>query len=583
MPIAALLVATTVPAPASAAATLGPAIAPFETCPNYGYMVTLPPDSGRSTYNRYDISTATLIPIKQFDFVVNAIGYSKTQNVFWGLHSKGSGPDSVVRFDSVGNLDEVGVPTVGGVPATTFEAVAGTVDGDKLIVHTREPANHIWTIDVNPSSPTFGSRLSDVTVSRATGTLSYLNVGDWDLNDQDGLLYAIELSPQFRKVVTIDPATGAVADRADVSADLPDSDNYGAAFVEDGQNNFYVSANNIKSGGTPTGQSQTFMLRMSFSPPLVTAYAKGEGLRVNDGGDCLLATDFGDAPDSYGTLDKSGGPAHVLSSYLHKGQRLRIGTQIDADLDGFFDKSATADDDNVPSMNDEDGLPAGSKIAVNAPTVTVPITNTTGGPATLAGWLDANVDGQFTENERAMVSLGASATKATLTWPAFKLPAKTATFLRMRIYEGDSFGVTGAHTAVAQTAGARPAGARAGGPQPGGWVDGGEVEDHEVTLVQTATRPNPVVAEPPAAGPPAPAAGPTGDLPPATRDWDDDGDIDYQDAVLAATGTSLRPYLLLGVGMVLIGLALLAGVVLLGSGKVRRKPRPPASSPRSVR
>lgn len=565
LPVAVLLLATG----SSAAVAAGPIVRPakqpealtappeptaaFPTCPNYGYMVTLPEGSGRSTYNRYDIGTATLIPIKQFDFVVNAIGYSKTQNVFWGLHSVDNGPDSLVRFDKDGDLVEVGVPQdATGTALTAFEALAGTVDGGELIVHTRTPANHVMTIDVDPDSATFGEVTADVAVSRATGVLDYLNVGDWDVYDQDGLLYAIELSSSFRKVVTIDRASGAVTDLADLTDELPNSDNYGGAFVEDGSGNLYVGANNIIEGGSKTGESQTFMIRTAFDPPIVTAYAKGGPLRVNDGGDCLLATDFGDAPDKYGTLDASGGPAHVLSSYLHKGKKLRIGAENDADLDGFHDDGATTDDSNVEQLNDEDGVPAGSKFTSNAPSLTVTITNTTGLKATLAGWLDTDRDGAFGPDERATVSLAASATSAKLTWPAFTMAEEEAqSFLRLRLFEGA---------------------AEDDGPQPGGWVSGGEVEDHQVTLVKVTPRVvQPVVAPvviiapgdwPDEVGPPA--------------DLDDDGDIDQTDAdlaldALAATGTTFRPYLLLGVGMVLLGLVVLVLAVMIGPKKVRRR------------
>ncbi|NUT32953.1 MAG: hypothetical protein HOV79_07750 [Hamadaea sp.] len=571
LPVAALLLATG----SSSAAATGPAVAagpierpgrpvealaappdptaPFPTCPNYGYMVTLPEGSGRSTFNRYDIGTATLIPIKQFDFVVNAIGYSKTQNVFWGLHSVDNGPDAIVRFDKDGNLVEVGVPQdASGTPLAEFEALAGTVDGDELIVHTRTPANHVVTIDVDPDSTTFGEVTGDVAVSRATGALDYLNVGDWDVYDQDGLLYAIELSSAFRKVVTIDPASGAVTELADLSDDLPNSDNYGGAFVEDGSGNLYVGANNIISGGSKTGRSQTFMIRTAFSPPLVTAYAKGGALRVNDGGDCLLATDFGDAPDTYGTMDSSGGPAHVLSSYLHKGKKLSIGAENDADLDGFHNDDATTDDGTIAQVNDEDGVPVGTKSTSNAPSLTVTSTNTTGLKATLAGWLDSDRDGAFGAGERATVALAASATSAKLTWPGFSMDTGEAkSFLRLRLYEGA---------------------AEDDGPQPGGWVDGGEVEDHQVTLVKVTPRVIKPVTAPVVII--APEEWPDEVWPP--RDVDDDGDIDQTDADLAldalpATGTSFRPYLLLGVGMVLLGLVVLGLALVIGPKKVRRR------------
>ncbi|NUS58375.1 MAG: hypothetical protein HOV66_26520, partial [Streptomycetaceae bacterium] len=138
-------------------------------------------------------------------------------------------------------------------------------------------------------------------------------------------------------------------------------------------------------------------------------------------------------------------------------------------------------------------------------------------------------------------------------WPAFTLAAPAKTFLRLRIYEG------GATEAAA-------------GPQPGGWVNGGEVEDHQVTITPAVTSARHVT---PAAAPPSTVA--DGEPPAATRDWDGDGDIDHDDALLAQTGFALRPYLMLGIGLVLLGLALLTGALIFGPRKIRGSRQSPES------
>jgi len=96
----------------AALAAPGAPIEPFLTCPNYGYMVTLPVGSGRSTYNRYDIGAATLIPIKQFDFVVNAIGYAPSPCM----------------------LRRLGLAADGQAPPPRDADGDGDVDGDALVV-----------------------------------------------------------------------------------------------------------------------------------------------------------------------------------------------------------------------------------------------------------------------------------------------------------------------------------------------------------------------------------------------------------------------------------------------------------------
>lgn len=57
--------------------------------------------------------------------------------------------------------------------------------------------------------------------------------------------------------------------------------------------------------------------------------------------------DYGDLPDSYGTLSASGGASHILSSGL------RLGTQLDSESDGVPTVDATGD---AADVNDEDGV-----------------------------------------------------------------------------------------------------------------------------------------------------------------------------------------------------------------------------------
>jgi LPXTG-motif cell wall-anchored protein len=112
-----------------------------------------------------------------------------------------------------------------------------------------------------------------------------------------------------------------------------------------------------------------------------------------------------------------------------------------------------------------------------APRLTVPVSNSTGRPATLAGWLDLNVNGRFELTERAVADVPNGSTSATLSWgPAtvalprravgslaiqVPAPASATTYLRLRLYPSVSL----APNAVGKA-----------------YVGGGEIEDHEVIL-----------------------------------------------------------------------------------------------------
>jgi hypothetical protein len=110
-------------------------------------------------------------------------------------------------------------------------------------------------------------------------------------------------------------------------------------------------------------------------------------------------TDWGDLPDSFGTLSASNGPRHTLSS------NLRVGACVDGENDGQPTANASGDDSNVgspvqgtcnPAGDDEDGVTLVTPLnAGQQACVQVTATNTTGGNAYLYGWIDFNGDGNF--------------------------------------------------------------------------------------------------------------------------------------------------------------------------------------------
>jgi hypothetical protein len=126
----------------------------------------------------------------------------------------------------------------------------------------------------------------------------------------------------------------------------------------------------------------------------------------------LLALDYGDAPDpsaangpgDYSTTQSSNGPSHTIVTGL------RLGANVDGDNAMLQNAAANADDVNNALPDDEDGLnnPAADLVlTVGAqPTVSVRVTNATGSPAALYGWIDYNGDGVFDDaTERASIAV----------------------------------------------------------------------------------------------------------------------------------------------------------------------------------
>jgi LPXTG-motif cell wall-anchored protein len=475
--------------PATPALALDPPIAPFPTCPNLGYQVQTQAGLG-STIGNFDLNTSTFVPIKKLPVLVNAIGYSTTQNVFWGMDVSTVGADKIVRIDSQGNLDYDLPPNNTGpvAPPAQLTVVTGAVNENLLYLHTKTPSNHLIIIDVNPTSPTLGGVLADVPLSRTTPGQAFLNIGDWDFNPVDNQLYSLEWQNTVRRtLVRVNPLTGVITNVWDLTSKIPDGQNFGADYVERGDNIMYVSNNDVNRTQT---QSQTFSIDITTGD--VLAYTPGAWLTINDGAGCLLPTDFGDAPQTFKTLNTDQGPGHVITSALHRGTQLTIGAAVDPDLDGIPSPLADGDDKNR-GIDDEDGFQPGSAVSATAPRLTIPCVNTTGATATLAGWIDRNRDGSFQAAERAMATVPAGATSATLIWPvqpallaaAVTPLADQSSFLRLRLYPG----VVANPLAVGAE-----------------FIMGGEIEDHPIILrTPVGDEPSPAPSTPgvpPGANPP---------------------------------------------------------------------------------
>jgi hypothetical protein len=114
-----------------------------------------------------------------------------------------------------------------------------------------------------------------------------------------------------------------------------------------------------------------------------------------------VESDYGDAPDTYGTSATNDGARHAV---LAGGPRL--GTMLDTESDAT--PTAGADGDDNAGSDDEDGvlfeavLPGGGiqQGVFNANIIATPMTVTLTGDGWLDGWVDFNGDGAFDPGER---------------------------------------------------------------------------------------------------------------------------------------------------------------------------------------
>jgi len=225
-----------------------------------------------------------------------------------------------------------------------------------------------------------------------TGEISSAN--NWPASTWDSNVFIIPRNASCR--ILIDPAQTAISDScgagnnygptlpdnggSDTGADLRDSD---------GQENIDGNGNTGITFTTGDNGENDHSLDFGFKPQ--------------------ADYDWGDLPDSFGTLNASSGPSHIITPDLY------LGSCVDAETDGQPDPhagnagggSGNGDDGNAGATtgtctndDDEDGVTLSSPLIPGAQAcVTVSAHNALTSDATLLGWIDFNGDGAFDSSE----------------------------------------------------------------------------------------------------------------------------------------------------------------------------------------
>lgn len=205
---------------------------------------------------------------------------------------------------------------------------------------------------------------------------------------------------------------------------------------------------------------------------LLAAYTADPSVTTQDDESCAPITvvsifDFGDAPDTYGTLLASGGAQHEIIP------KLSLGSLVDEENGTLTNADANDDDNNGES--DEDGYTVGAMTEGQDLDWDVLVTNETGSNANLVCWIDYDGSGTFATDG----SESGSAVIASLAGPqtiTVDMPQVPATAVSDNL---DS--ATGLSESYTRCRLSTDAGLNITAPK-GALVDG-EVEDRKVTFV----------------------------------------------------------------------------------------------------
>jgi hypothetical protein len=200
-----------------------------------------------------------------------------------------------------------------------------------------------------------------------------------------------------------------------------------------------------------------------------TAPERSNGVTLGPIGFCPVAIDYGDAPDTgtgtgsgnYKTTSSDGGPNHIVFAGLSLGSVV-----ADSDSGALQNAAADADDTNG-SPDDEDGVSSFPTLTTTSGatyTVSASVTNTTGSPAYLVGYIDFNRDGDFLDvgEQSATITVSASGSQSvSFTTPAGMTAGTTYARFRLSSTSAEVTSSTGAATS-------------------------GEVEDYQLTITENA-------------------------------------------------------------------------------------------------
>jgi uncharacterized repeat protein (TIGR01451 family) len=244
--------------------------------------------------------------------------------------------------------------------------------------------------------------------------------------------------------------------------DFGDASETTTVIVPNGSNNveFTLAFGNVPAGSAANSYAR---FRLSTQTGLIATGNASDG-EVEDYPVIVnAAVDRGDLPDTtpgvsagnYETIDGNGGPSHPIVAGL------RMGATVDGEANGQPNAAANGDD-TTGTPDDEDGVTvADLTLTQGSPaSVRVSVTNTTGGAATLFGFIDFNGDGDFSDpGETTTVAVPDGSSNATVTLAFGNVPAGSAasTYARFRLSTDLTLGATGAAT-------------------------NGEVEDYPVTI-----------------------------------------------------------------------------------------------------
>jgi hypothetical protein len=207
------------------AALFGLPVAAVSAAPASGctvLQVRSPSGGGQSTVAVLRLPGGSPERVARLPYQVDAVGYSDSQDLGYGIGRSGGGPAKVVVIDRYGRSRDLGVvkPAKGpAIPAAT----AGAISGARWYLGA---AGSLYTVDIDPGN---GSYLQVVRVQKLRPA-RFAAVDDFAVDPESGRLYGVVVSGQGDVIaVSIDPSSGRV--RPEPQVQLPETSTVGSVVL----------------------------------------------------------------------------------------------------------------------------------------------------------------------------------------------------------------------------------------------------------------------------------------------------------------------------------------------------------------
>lgn len=269
----------------------------------------------------------------------------------------------------------------------------------------------------------------------ATGAALNHAIYDLAFHPDNGFAYSVD---RWGNLWKIDVTAGTSAKLSNVG----ESGTFGAVYF-DVTGNLYISRNS---------DGHIFRVNTNWDYPVAEFFAFGPSSSNNDGARCALApivsqeaptTDFGDAPDSYGSSINNNGARHDVGD-----GSLFLGAAVEAEPNAYADSGS--------GINDNDGVQFVTGVEAGK-TAILDITASADG--FVNAWIDADKDGEFDIDEQIITSEAVVSGSNIITYDTPTWSEPGSTWARFRLSSQESLSAIGG-------------------------VSDGEVEDYKIDILE---------------------------------------------------------------------------------------------------